>query len=115
MAARMFNERSGVEVTAHFSDATGLPAIPASVHWNLLCDTTDTVLQPDTVAEPVIVSDESGVVDCYVSLTIPGALNVMQGNDRRELKTLLVIADKDRDSEYSQEYQYYVRNVKGRS
>ena len=111
----VYNERSGVEFTAHFADANGTPTIPPSIHWNLVCETTGKVLQPDTPADPIIVSDESGLVDCYVAVNIPAAMNAMQSWGWRELKTLLVIAAKDQDGEYSQEFQYYVRNVKGRS
>jgi hypothetical protein len=111
----VINERSGVEFTAHFEDANGVPTVPASVHWNLVCETTSKVLQSDTAIDPVTISDESGIVDCYVTVNIPGSLNAMQGGDWRELKTLLVIASKDQDGEFSQEYQYYVKNVKGRS
>lgn len=114
MSARIFNERSGLEVTAHFANANGVPVIPTTVHWNLHCDTTEKVLQADTAIDPVLISDESGIVDCYVTINVPGSLNVMQGGGQRELKTLLVIADKDQSSEYSQEFTYYVRNIRGR-
>lgn len=110
----VINERSGVEFTAHFEDAAGNPTVPPSVHWRLDCESTGKVLQSDTAIDPVTVTDESGIVDCYVTVNIPGSLNTIQGGDWRELKTLLVIAAKDTDGEYSQEYQYYVRNIRGR-
>lgn len=111
----VINERSGVEFTAHFADARDIPTVPVTVHWRLDCESTGTVLQPDTEVTPVTVTDESGIVDVYVTINVPGSLNTIQGNGNwRELKTLLVIAAKDTDGEYSQEYQYYVKNIRGR-
>ena len=112
----VYNERNGVEFKAHFADAYDTPTIPSTVHWRLDCETTNTVLQGDTEIAAETLSDESGVVDVFASIEVPGALNAIQNNrNAKELKTLLVIADKGMSSEYSQTYQYYVKNLRGRS
>lgn len=112
----VFNERNGVEIRFHFSDAADSPTIPATVHWRLDCETTGRVIQGDTEVTPVPVLDETGLIDCYVTVEVPGSLNAIQSNgNARELKTLLVIANKDQDGEYSQAYQYYIKNLRGRS
>ncbi len=112
----LYNEKSGVEVTASFTDSTNEGTIPPTVHWNLVCKTTLKTLQEDTEVFPVAVVDESGVLTCTVEIEIPGSLNAIQRNaNKRELKELLVIANKDLSGEFSQGYEYYVVNKQGRS
>lgn len=113
---RVYNERSGVEFQAWFESTPGVPTVPTTVHWRLHCVTSDKALQDDTEVTPEIVSDGTGITGVKVTIDVPGSLNAIQ-NDRnsRELKQLLIIADKDTDREFSETREYYVRNVKGRT
>lgn len=112
----VFNEKSGVEFTAHFSDTLNTPTIPSTVHWRLDCETNGTVIRDWTEVTPTVVTDESGITDVTADIAVPGSLNAIQSSkNARELKTLLVVAAKDTDSEFSQTYQYYVKNLRGRS
>jgi hypothetical protein len=112
----VYNEKSGVEVDAAFLDNRRRGTIPITVHWNLHCETTKRELQGDTELTPETTVDESGEVTCVVHIEVPGPLNAIQSNSNwRELKKLLVIANKGRDDEYSQEYEYYVKNLRGRT
>jgi hypothetical protein len=59
--------------------------------------------------------EESGIADCYAIIEVPGSLHAIQNpRNTRELKTLLIVADKDLSSEYSHAHQYYVRSRRGR-
>jgi hypothetical protein len=110
------NEKSGIELDCSFLDSNRLGTVPATVHWNLQCETTGRELRGDTEAVFESSTDEEGNVTATAHIEVPGSLNTIQHNGNwRELKTLLVIANKDRDDEYSQEYQYYVKNLRGRS
>lgn len=112
----VFNEKSGVEFTAHFSDTQNSPTIPSTVHWNHWCETNKREVSADALITPVIDSGESGIVDVYASIEVPGWDNALiNPNNARELRTILVIADKGLSSEVSQTYQYYVKNLRGRS
>jgi hypothetical protein len=110
------NEKSGIEVIADFSDATGTPTLPTTVHYRVDCETTKRPLLDWT---PITVQSETttaGEVRYFVEIDIPGSVNAIQSNrNRREVKTVLIVANKDLDSEYSQEYQYIVKNVQGRT
>lgn len=109
------NEKAGIEVDAAFFDSKRNGTIPATVHWNLHCEDTKRVLQDDTEVAFETSVDEDGNITSVAHIEVPGSLNAIQ-NDRhpRERKKLLVIANKDRDDEFSQEYEYYVRNLRGR-
>jgi hypothetical protein len=112
----VYNERSGIEIDAVFLDNRRNGTIPDTVHWNLQCDATRRELQGDTQVFPVSVVDESGALTCTARIEVSGSLNAIQhpGN-WRELKKLLVIANKGLDDEFSTEYEYYVKNLRGRS
>ena len=113
---RTYNERSGVEFRVHFTDSYDAPTIPETAHWRLDCEETGTVLQDWTVATVTTESDETGIVDVYATIEIPSSLNAIQrSNSTKELKTLLVVANKDQSSEFSETLQYYVKNLRGRS
>lgn len=111
-----YNEHSGVEIEAAFFDAAGNPTQPNTVYWRLDCETTNTVLQDFTEltvsAEPA--ADGSY---CYCAqIDIAGSLNAIQKNKHaQEQKKLLVVANKDAAGEFSQEYRYVVKNLRGRS
>ena len=111
----VYNERTGVELNAHFSDALNSPTVPSTVHWRLDCEATGTVLRDWTEVTPVTVQDETGLVDVYATVEVPASLNAIQrSGSARELKTLLISAAKDGDGEYNETYQYYVKNLRGR-
>lgn len=112
----VINERSGIEVRAFFADAYDVPTVPSTVHWRLDCETTSKEIQGFVEVTPTTITDASGISEVYVSITVPGSLNAIQDNRNwRELKTVLIVANKDQDGEYSEPYQYYVKNLRGRS
>jgi hypothetical protein len=112
----VYNEKSGVEIDAVFLDSRRNGTVPATVHWNLQCDTTERELRSDTEVTPTTTVDESGELTCTARIEVPGDLNKIQRNNNwRELKKLLVIANKGLDDEFSTEYEYYVKNLRGRS
>ena len=102
MAVPTFHENSGVEFTAEPEDWQGGAALPTTLHWKLSCDTTSKVLQDWT----------SLTTGTSVTIEIPGSLNKIQDrSNQRETKVLLVVADKDTDREYSEEFPYYVKRT----
>lgn len=108
MAIPTYNERSGVEFTAVFEDEQGTPALPASVHWRLTCETTGRVMQDWTEAAAV-----NGGTSVTADIELSGpVLTLCESQNQRELKSLLIVADKDGEREYSEEYQFYVRKVR---
>jgi hypothetical protein len=112
----VFNERAGVEVIADFSDSFGLPTIPPTAHWRLDCDTTGVVLQDSTEVTPTAVTDETGLSRVYATVNVPGSLNAIQNNrNSREKKTLWIIAAMGTDREFSEVYEYWVMNRRGRT
>jgi len=112
---QQFNEHVGLEAQARFRSSTQEPSLPSTVHWRLNCATTGALLQDWTALTPIQQSDGFNLTDVYVDITIPGSLNVIQSeSNSRELKTILVVSNKDLDSEMSEEFSYYVRNIIGR-
>lgn len=110
-----YNENSGVECIASFFDATHLASLPQTVHYRLDCQTTGKNIIPDTQVVPAVTLNSSGVSEVTALIEIPGSANAIQNRrNKREVKVLLVVADKDLPSECSQEYSYYVRNIQGR-
>ena len=109
---RVYAEHSGNEFNAFFESLPGNATIPNSAQWKLLCVTTDKVLQDWTALTPVVESDGTNIQSCYVTVNIPGSLNVIQSySNPREQKRLLICADKDTDREYMQERDYYVKRL----
>jgi len=110
------NERTGMEIEARFFDADDAPTAPTTVHWQLICDTTNQTVQDWTLVASTQEVDEFGqITGVRVDIQIPGPLNAIQKNgNRKELKRLIVAANKDEAGEYSEEYAYYVRNLPGR-
>lgn len=111
------NERSGVEFDARFFATGDSPTVPTSAHWRLDCETTGTAVVDWTAVTPVVEMDDLGnIASCYVRIEIAGASNaILDAANRRETKSLLVVADKDLPREYSTLYQYSVRNLRGRA
>ena len=113
---KTYNERSGAEFSARFTANNEQPVVPTTVHWRLDCKTTrQNVVDWTEVATTQELNDQSQVVAVTAVIEVPGSANVIQNpRNNRELKVLLVAADKDTDREYSEEHQYYVRNLEGR-
>jgi hypothetical protein len=110
--AQIYNEHAGVEVTSYF-EGGGVPTNPTTVHWRLDCVTTDTALIDWTEQGVSVEVDESGTTRYYVVILIPGSANVIQKTaNKQELKEVTIVADKDQDREFSETYQYYVKNTK---
>jgi hypothetical protein len=112
---RVINERSGMEVTAHFLGSEGTPAIPTTVHWRLDNETTGAVVQDWTaVTTTTTATDALVATDCYAEIVIAGSLHSCASGRRMEQYTLLVCADKDLTGELSETFSYQVRNLRGR-
>lgn len=109
------NEGDGQEFVSEFFDSGGNPTAPSSVEWSFRCLTTDTLLQDWTAIPLQTLVESSGRTVYYVAGTIPGPLNAIQ-NDRnsRELKQLQVVSNRGETGQFSDVFQYYVRNIKGR-
>ncbi len=112
----VWNERNGFELRADFTDEFDAPTIPPSIHWRLDCETTGTVLQDFVEVAPVIEVSEAGIVEAYAIIDVDSQLNAIQkNNNKQELKTLLVVSGLNTAREFSEPYQYYVKNLRGRS
>lgn len=110
-----YNENVGVECVAFFKDAYGNASLPTTVYYRLDCGATGNTLVDWTFINPTSVVNSSGATEVSAMIEIPGTANAIQNKrNSREVKKLLVVADKDLESEYSQEYQYLVRNIQGR-
>lgn len=110
-----YNEKSGIELDAAFFDAFGVPTLPSTVEYRLDCDTTRKTLLDYTTIAVVSAVDSAGTTTYTSLIEIPGPLNAIQNNrNAQEVKKLLVVANRDQASEYSQEYTYAVRNLRGR-
>lgn len=110
--AEVYDERQGAEITAYF-EGQGIPVLPTSVHHRLYCLTTNQEVIGFTEDTVNVAVDDSGITRYYTSILIPGSANtIRKSSNARELKELMVIADKDTDREYSQRFQYYVLNTK---
>jgi hypothetical protein len=110
------NERNGREFRVEFYDQDHIPTLPESVHWRLDCATSKREVGGITSVTPVTEVSTDGTTVYYAVIDVPASYNVIQqGRNSREIKKLLVIADKDTDREFSQEYEYVVVNLQGRS
>jgi hypothetical protein len=112
-----YNEKAGVELKARFyAQDQRTPAVPSTIHYRLDCDSTNQTLVDWTELVPTLIADAVRLLEVYVEIDIPGSLNAIQKDrNSRELKKVLVVSNKDTASEFSEEYEYYVRNVRGRS
>lgn len=112
MPIRTYNERSGAEFTAEFTDESGAPALPDTVHYRVIgCN--DAVLQDWTVTTASATSVNGSVTSVTASVELPGsAMTLCDRSNARELHTLLIVANKDDDREYSQEHEFYVKRIK---
>jgi hypothetical protein len=109
------NERNGREFRVEFYDHDHIPTLPGSVHWRLDCATSKREVSALASVTPLTETSTDGTVVYYAVIDIPASSNVIQQTrNSREIKKLLVIADKDTDREYSEEYEYVVVNLQGR-
>ena len=105
---RLYNERSGVEFDAWFENNAGTPALPTTVHYRLMCVTNDQAMVDWTlVAADTLYGDNGAIQGIRAHIQVPGSANRLI-SERREVKELQVVADKDLDSEYSEVLQYGV-------
>jgi hypothetical protein len=113
----VYNERAGVEYRVHLFDEFNLPAIPETVHWRLDCETTGTQLADWTLVTPETVARVGGgYKEVYVDIEIAGPLNAIQKDrNKRELKKLWVVCNKDQAREFNRDTQYEIRNLRGRT
>jgi len=111
---RTVNERNGLEFTAKFYDHENAPAVPASVHWRVDCQTTGTVLKDWTEETPVATYDEFGdPVEVSVLVELAASINAIQEDrNSREIKELTISAGKGSDREFSETITYIVVNRK---
>ena len=109
------NEKDTVEVEAVFADVNRNASMPTTVHWRLDCETTGRVLRDWTTVEPVSTVNAAGEPVVSVTFDIDGSLNAIQSNrNARELKKVLIVADKDLPGTFSKEVPYYVMNLRGK-
>jgi hypothetical protein len=109
-------EGDGIELDAAFLDNRRNGSSPESVHWSLYCETTKQELQAPTAVAPEVTVNEDGSVTATARIDVPGGLNAIHNNRNwRELRTLLVTANLGTDRQFTEEYQYYVKNLAGRS
>jgi hypothetical protein len=112
------NEKNAKRIVAWLvDDDTGEPVYPATLEWRIDCATTGQTLQDFTATPVTTVTDEVGTVTKYqTTIVVPASLNAIQDRcNRQELKKVLIVANRDLDSEWSTEVEYYVKNKQGRS
>ena len=112
----VYDEGDGVELRVRLFDASKVrPAVPATVHWRLDCDTTGRQLQDWTDLIVETVTGISGLAQVYVDVDVDGQLNdIQQNGNSSEQKTVQVVADKDTPRQFSGLFTYRVRNRRGR-
>lgn len=99
-------ERSFLPVTFVFKDSRGVPRVPDTVHYKLVCLTTDTVLVDWTTLTPAASLD----------LEIGSSLNrIIDDANPAERKELTVEANQDTERAWNQVATYRVLNGRGRS
>jgi hypothetical protein len=114
--AAIYNERTGVELSALFFNVDG-PTIPTSASWRLDCQTTGVVLSDWQALNLVTVSGPTGApVKVYADFSTTAEMNrIVRNSNARETKTVMVSANLGEDNEFNQEYSYVVKNVRGRT
>lgn len=102
---RSINENKARYVTVSFYDENGDAVTPTTVEWRFYCDTTD--------AEVAAWATETPATS--VTITVPSTYNVIRkSTNKRELKLLMVSADRGLSTEWNQEISWYVTNRKAR-
>jgi len=105
---RIVKQRSSFTVRVHCYDAQGVPAVPLTAHWRL------TTSQGKVIADWVeltvqTVTSGGQLVDVYVDVPLVSGLTATPGD-----YTLLVVLDKDTDTELTEEVPFRVAQVRGR-
>ena len=101
------SQRSSWNRREHTYDAQGTPAVPLTAHWRWVRGST--VVQDWTALEIETVTEGGTLTDVYVDVAIVSSLTHTPAD-----YTLLIVFDKDLDSELPVEIDYRVRQVKGR-
>ena len=103
-------QRSGIELNAEFQNVEGAAALPTTAHWRLTCDASGRVLQDWTTASIATETTAGVVTRVSVTVEIPGSLTALSDpTNQRELKICTIVADKDADREYSEDFPFYVK------
>ena len=112
MAIEEITEGNAREHIARFKDALKRPAPPDTAEYKLYCETTRKVIVDWT---PLTVQQNApGLSGFTAQFRITTQQNSIQDDyNRRELKTLYVIANRLGDNARQGKLQYYVRNEKG--
>lgn len=108
---RVYPQGDGVEFNAWFEATPGVPTIPPSVDWRLLCLTTKKELQPWTPVTPEVVTEAGAIVGVKAFIELDGALNAIQdSSNRRETKQLQVASGLGTSRQRSEWLEYAVAN-----
>lgn len=101
------NERAARQLSVTYERIDGEPSTPSTVHWRLTDEATGTIQQDWTA----VAIDYDGT-DYTSTINIPGSvLTLCNRRNERELKSVLIVANKDEPSgtrEASTEYKFYV-------
>jgi hypothetical protein len=114
-----FDERTGIEPRITFADRDNRPALPTSAHWRLDCETTGTALQEWVDITDLLVArqargEDGPLAHVYADIEIAASLNrIIHDRNRRELKKLYVVANKDTDRAFSVTVKYWIVNHRG--
>jgi hypothetical protein len=110
MAVPTFPQKSGFEGNFAFESVTGEAAMPTTAHWRITCDHTGQTVQDWTAGTLTTETSGGAVTRVSVTVEVPGTVNVLcDTGNARESHTLTVVADKDTDREYSEDFGYYVK------
>ncbi len=107
MAAELdIRERSFLPIAFEFRDSRGIARVPDTVHYKLVCTTTDTVLVDWTALTPA----------ASIDLEIGASLNrILDDANRAEEKELTVEANQDTERAHNNVFLYRVLNGRARS
>jgi len=107
MAVRFdLTERSFLPVTAVFEDDRNVPKVPDTVHWKLVCVTTDTTIVDWTPLTPA----------ASVEFEVGSTMNrIIDDGNSDEIKELTVEANQGTERAWNEVQQYRVLNGRARS
>jgi hypothetical protein len=113
-----YNERSCVRIRGRLKDkTTNEPIEPTTLHWVLYNDSAARQVQGATAITWELEYDEfDNLIGVIGDVLVPGPLNVIADDSlAKETFRLMMVANMDTDTEFSEHYLYYVRNWPGRS
>jgi len=110
-------ERNAFTVTLLLEDGNGAQAIPSAVDWRIVCPDDDDAEVVAWTSTSIYngVKDDGITPTCYVVFSVPASAAEMLTTKDLELRALIVAADRDTDSEFNEEFQYYVERRNARS